>query len=170
VYNLDRDDEVTAHWDPLAKAADATPFYIDEAPISRVDDAPLHPSCLCGATIATSNFEAMWAFFAEVAGLAPLDTQRRDGKRHAQFAGGVGRIDLTLAEVRGDARRGLQSFTFELDAPSDLASLGRALNERTGIAVHVDRDERRDALTFDDPDGFALRFVNPLHAPQRMPA
>jgi hypothetical protein len=112
----------------------------------------------------------MWAFFAEVVGLTPLDTQRRDGKRRAQFAGGVGRIDLTLAEVPGDARRGLQSFTFELDEPADLASLGRALGERTGIASRVDRNERRDALTFDDPDGFTLRFVNPLNARQRAPA
>ncbi|WP_233834158.1 VOC family protein [Paraburkholderia sp. ZP32-5] len=170
VYNLDRDDEVTAHWDPLAQPADATPFYVEQAPISRVDGAPLHPSHLCGATIATSNFEAMWAFFAEVAGLTPLDTQRRDGKRRAQFAGGVGRVDLTLAEVAGDARRGLQSFTFELDETGDLMALGRALSARTGIAARVDRDERREALTFDDPDGFALRFVNPLHARQRAPA
>jgi catechol 2,3-dioxygenase len=160
VYNLERDDEVTALWDPLESPPSHARNYVVAPRISKVEGAPLNPSHLSGATLATSNFNAMKAFFEEVAGLVLVSHSRRNGEDTAIFSGGTGGLDLTLAQVTEDARNGLRSFTFELASIADMVALRARLQRASGIEAQIER-EPVEALVFSDPDGFGLRFVNP---------
>ncbi|SIT40723.1 putative Dioxygenase [Paraburkholderia piptadeniae] len=161
VYNLERDDEVTALWDPLKDEPSDARNYVAEPRISKVPGARLNPSHLTGATMTTSSFDAMTTFFLDVAGLVLVDRREDGDARVATFAGGIGRPDLTLVQVSRDARNGLQSFTFDLVDIADMDALRDGLQRIAGVEAQIERGTR-DALVLHDPDGFELRFTNPV--------
>jgi catechol 2,3-dioxygenase len=154
VYNLDREDEVSGDWDPLAATVPAQANYNVDPPIRRVEDAPVHPASLTDVVFATRQFDAMRSFLENVAGLTAVGPA--DGNTNgAVFAGAIHRPDLVLIEAGAGEPVGLRSFTFTSHEPIVQTEIAQH-----GIASEHVRDERgRDVVRVRDPDGFDIRFA-----------
>jgi catechol 2,3-dioxygenase len=153
IYNLDVEDEVTGEWDPLAKPPSTERNYNVQPAIRQVERAPIHPSHITDATLATRRFSAMKDFFIDVAGLS-LVHEEAGSHRSAVFAGSERRPDLVLSEASSDERIGLRSFGFVL-ADQALAEVVRRTEEK-GLSVSDDRHPLRKGVLIRDPDGFAI--------------
>jgi hypothetical protein len=155
IYNLDVEDEVTAQWDPLAKPSRQEANYNVDAPIRRVEAAPVHPSHLIGTKFATRNFDAMRDFFVSVAGLK-VACESATPQREAGFAGALGRVDVTLVEAGEGEPTGLRSFRFRLNEAVDAAPLAKKL-QASGVDATAGTGDG-PALVIRDPDGFVIEF------------
>lgn len=157
IYNLDREDEVTGPWDPLAAPPKSDARYNVDPPIRRVDRAPLHPSHLTGASFATRRFDAMLDFFTSVAGLAVVE-ETAGPLRKATLAGSAGRVDITLQEAPDGEPTGLRSFRFRLNEPVDAEQVVGQLRA-SGVDASVrNGGQAGTELVLRDPDGFTIEF------------
>ena len=157
IYNLDVEDEVTAQWDPLAKPPKQVANYNVDAPIRKVEAAPIHPSHLIGTRFATRNFDAMRDFFVSVAGLKVVK-ESSSPRREAQLAGALGRVDVTLVEAADGEPTGLRNFRFRLNEAVDPAPLAKKL-QASGVDASAGTGDA-PALVIRDPDGFGIEFHN----------
>ena len=69
VYARSAGQLVTGSWDPDDSPASAEPMYESAPAITVVDDALVHPTRVCGATLAVTDLGASASFYAEVIGL-----------------------------------------------------------------------------------------------------
>lgn len=152
IYNLDREDEVTALWDPLARPPRSDANYNVDPPIRRVDRAALHPSHLTGVHFSTRRFDEMKQFFTSVAGLVPV-WETSSGVREIHLAGATGRVDLRLTEAAADEPTGLRAFRMRLNESVAPASVAERLS-----AAGIDASVQNGELLLRDPDGFTIEF------------
>jgi catechol 2,3-dioxygenase len=152
IYNLDREEEVTGLWDPLAGAPRAKANYNVDPPIRRVDRAPIHPSHLTGVRFATRRFEDMLRFFISVAGLRVV-SESKSPLRSVRLAGATGRVDMTLHEAAAGEPIGLRAFRMRLNEALEPKA---AAAELTAAGAHA--TVRNDELLLSDPDGFVIEF------------
>jgi catechol 2,3-dioxygenase len=152
IYNLEREDEVTGDWDPLANPPRDERNY-DAAPsIGRVARAPVHPSYLAGVSFATRRFDEMERFFTSVAGLHVV-SRKFAPVREAWFAGGIGRVDLKLREASAVEPTGLASFLMQLAEEVNVPAMVSKLRSEG-----IDANAQGSRLVLKDPDGFTIEF------------
>lgn len=152
IYNLDREEEVTGLWDPLAAAPRAQVNYNVDPPVRRVDRAPVHPSHLTGVRFSTRRFDEMLRFFTSIAGLR-VASESTGPQRHARLAGAAGRVDMKLHEVAAGEPTGLRAFRMRLNESLDPKAVAAEL-AATGLTAAV----REDELVLVDPDGFVIEL------------
>jgi len=157
IYNLEREEEVTGRWDPLAIPPKHDPHYNVDPPIRRVEGALLHPSHLTGACFNTRQFDVMRDFFVSIVGLR-LIREENAPQRRAYLAGACGRIDLTLREVGDDSPVGLHQFRLRLNERTDLAQAAERLRAAGHRAQAGVDSQGSPELLLLDPDGFTLVF------------
>jgi catechol 2,3-dioxygenase len=150
IFNLDHDDLVTSAWDPLAKPPSTEKYYPVDPPLRRVKAAPLQPTRITGATLATRHYPVMRDFLTEVAGLKVLE-EIASGSRRTVFTGTTNQPDLTLMEVGQGDPLGLRMFSFQLQADCDLAECAANLAQADGPKPRLVNDPTRQAIVLSDP-------------------
>jgi catechol 2,3-dioxygenase len=160
IFNLDHDDLVTSAWDPLEKSPLTKRYYPTDPAIRHVQQAPLHPRSITGATVATHSLSQMEEFFVSVAGLTPILRLRNGREQAIVFAGAVGRPDLTLVEVGKKERTGLRMFSFQIQPDAALETALTQLAEASA-AMKLGGDDDRRSVVLSDPDGFRVEFYWP---------
>jgi hypothetical protein len=158
VFNLDHDDLVTSAWDPLDAAPSTSRYFPVDPKIREVEAAPLHPTHITGAAIATAHFDAMCEFLISVAGLS-RQREITGGVRSAVFAGALGNPDLSLIEVGENDHVGLRRFSFRLLRETDLS--GALAKLQANPSLRFVEDNERRAILLSDPDGFQVEFYWP---------
>jgi catechol 2,3-dioxygenase len=158
VFNLEREDEVTAAWDPLGAPPSEAHRYPVDPPVHSVPGSPLHPIRITRATLGTHELDRMIRFFVDVAGLALQD--KENGR--VRFGGAAGGHDLLVVEVPEGAKTGLQKFSFVVTDDCDIVAAARTLGEK-GMAAELAKTAEGPALTVTDPDGFRIEFLSPSH-------
>jgi catechol 2,3-dioxygenase len=155
VFNLEREDEVTAVWDPLASPPSDAHYYPVDPPIRSVANAPLHLIRITDATLATRDLDRMVDFFIDVAGLILQD--KSDGE--ASFGGSAGGHDLRIVKTENGGKTGLQAFAFAITDDCDIAAATKMLANKGIAATLSESAQDRPVLTVTDPDGFRITFA-----------
>ena len=130
--------------------------YPLEPSIERVENAVFHSRRCNHVGIVAQNYEAMFRFYTDVVGLAPL-AGSVDGS-HAVLRGSYATSALTLYRQRPGLRPGLHHVGFEVWDEDDLER-GLVRLHEAGIAVEraLEHAARR-SVCIRDPDGIRLQF------------
>jgi catechol 2,3-dioxygenase len=157
VFNLAREDDISADWDPLASEPSTSKYFPKQPALHPRTDAPLQPLLLTGATLATHNYDGLRRFMIEQAGLTLTETEGR-APRRAVARGVCGQPDITVVEARPSEPIGLRLFSFMLKPGCDFDMTRRRLHEAGAPQIELVDDIQRTAILLHDPDGFQIEF------------
>ena len=158
VFNPDREDLVSGHWDPLAAAPSEVPRYHAEPELRQVPGSAFHSLRITHAVLVARNLDRLARFYEEVGGLTPVDGESTDDFRCLR--GTSARYDLVLFPARDGLAPGLHHVAFEVDdadledSAADLAAMGYAAERR------VDNDAKRSVFVR-DPDDIGVELYVP---------
>lgn len=152
---------LSGNWNPDPATASWDARYDDHPPIRTVAQAPLHPVRFSHAVLRARNYEAMCAFFRNVAGLRLVFTSDDGGM--VAFKAHANNHYYSIALVRDEApahgRRSLSHFGFEVGSPGEIGQAELDLRER-GVEVVATRDlPHKRSVFIHDPDGNPVEFV-----------
>lgn len=152
---------LSGEWKPDPTTATWDARYDDAPPIQRVKDAPLHPVRFSHAVLRVRNYDAMCAFFRNVAGLRPVFTSADGGM--CAFKADANNHFFSIALVRDDSpaknRKSLSHFGFELAPDADLAKAETQLRAIGSEPIARRSLPHKRSLFVADPDGNPVEFV-----------
>jgi catechol 2,3-dioxygenase len=160
VFNPEREDLITSHWDPLARAPVVTRYYKENPEWASVPGALFHPKRITHAVLVAQNFLRMRSFFLDIAGLDPVEELGRDGvilrgKASHDF-------DLALFASRDDLAPGVHHLAFEISDEMPLIEAERQAKGAVQIELVLDRPDKRSVFVH-DPDGMRIEFYARRH-------
>jgi catechol 2,3-dioxygenase len=159
IFNTEREDLITRHWDPEAAPPSTESKWHPTPEVRRVRDALFHPARITHAALVARDYSRMKTFFSDVGGL-DLVEETADG-RAALFSGAVGRTDMVLMAPGDRGEPGLHHIAFEVADERELADAVRnAPNAGIAIERNIDRSDKRSVL-IRDPDGWFVEFYAP---------
>ena len=155
VFNPEREDLVTGQWEPLAQPATETRYYNEQAQLRSVPGARFPSRRITHAVLVARDFEAMIAFFTDVAGLEQADeigteTVLLRARASADF-------DLALFRTRDGLPPGMHHIGFEVADEDRLVAAERNRENDTDIELILDRPDKRSVFVR-DPDGIRIEF------------
>ncbi len=156
IFNPERDDLVSSHWDPLAAPPNEEPMYPASPDLRRVDDAAFHALRVTHAVLVARDLATLRAFYEDIGGLTPV-YESPDGA-FVCLRGTSSRYDLALFAARQGLQPGLHHVAFEVDGGSDL-DRGAALLGELGYEVdrRVETTGKRSVFV-SDPDGIEVEL------------
>jgi catechol 2,3-dioxygenase len=130
--------------------------YPQNPVIEIVPEAMFHSRRCSHVFLVTQRFEAMFAYYRDIAGLRPFIGDADSSV--AILAGTHSLGDVTLMRRRGALATGMHHFGLEVRDESDLASGAKAA-AAAGLTIvrEVDHPARR-TVCLQDPDGLLLQF------------
>jgi catechol 2,3-dioxygenase len=158
VFNPDREDLISGHWDPLAAPRDTRPRYSPNPDLRQVEGAAFHSLRITHAVLVAKDLERLRRFYEDVGGLTPV-SEAPDGA-FLCLKGTSARYDLVLFPEREGLAPGLHHVAFEVgDADLEpgaemLKSLGFEAERRFEI-------ESKRSIFVKDPDGIGIEFYTP---------
>lgn len=173
IFNPQREDLVTSHWEPAAGAPSKTHYWPRNPEIRSVSGAVFNAKRTAGAVLVSKDFARMKAFFIDVAGLRPVDGEAEDRVLLRGPATSSG-WDLALFAPRQGLASGLHHTVFEVADEAKLIGAERKAGASgTEIEMIVDRPHKRSVF-IRDPDGMLVEFrclrSGPAVLPARLPA
>jgi catechol 2,3-dioxygenase len=130
--------------------------YPDNPELAVVERALFHPRKITHVALVAEDFEAMFDYYVDIVGLAPLSGARNSAT--AVLRGTASAGDVTLYRKSAELRPGLHHVGFEVRDEADLQRSIKAL-PGSGIAVEREVDHpARHSVTIRDPDGLRLQF------------
>ena len=163
VFNPDREDLVTAEWQPLAQPPRQDRYWPAHPERRRVAHAPFHPVRTARVAMVARDLARMKAFYTDVAGLhvAHADADMVLYRGAAEQSG----WDLALFGAREGLDPGMHHFVLEVDDEAALREAERAAGSAGAeIDMIFDRPDKRSVFTR-DPDGMRIEFRHPRSAP-----
>lgn len=143
-------------WAPGLVEPDPEPNYESNPEIVRVEEAIFHPLKITGCCLVVANYEAVFDFYTEKAGLTP-----RIGGRDASaavFGGGLGSRDLSIVRDYEKLFPQFHHMNFVCKDEADLeTSIVAAKKANIAIEAEIDHPSRR-AIVIADPDGLRINF------------
>lgn len=158
VFNPEREDLVSGHWDPLAAPPTAQPRYDPNPDLRSVEGSAFHSLRITHAVLVAKDLERLRRFYVDVGGLTPV-AEGPDGS-FLCLKGTSARYDLVLFPEREGLEPGLHHVSFEVgDADLEpgaetLKSLGFEVERRIEI-------ESKRSIFVKDPDGIGVEFYAP---------
>lgn len=158
VFNPDREDLITGHWDPLATAPMTTRYWRAKPEICAVAGAVFNPMRISRGVLVARNFDRMKAFFTGIGGLRPVPVKGADGVVLLRGAATEKDFDLALFAHRDGLEPGMHHFTFDMvDEQSLAAAEQKARTAGIEIEIIADRPHKRSVFVR-DPDGLRIEF------------
>lgn len=151
IFNLEHDDVVTKPWNPEETEPSNVPLWAGNPTMHSVADAHFHADFITHAGLVAKDYEAMKAFFVNVAGLELKD--ENPARDQCLLRGPAAGLDLVLFAPREDVSPGLKFIAFVVATDEQLQSAHERA-QRAGVTLEnsVDRSDRR-SITLRDPDG-----------------
>lgn len=159
IFNPDRDDLVSSHWDPLATPPSDEPMYDANPDLRRVDGAVFHARRITRAFLVATDLNRLRRFYEDVGGLAPVSDDPAGG--FVCLRGTRSQCDLVLFAVRDGLHPGLHHVSFEVDAATDLDCAVATLLERGHEIEHRIDAETKRSVFVRDPDGIRVELYQP---------
>lgn len=157
VFNPDREDLVSNHWDPLEAPPSAEPKYDPDPDLRRVDGAVFNSLRITHAVLVARDLARLRRFYEDVGGLEPVYEQGS----FVCLKGTSARYDLVLFQAREGLAPGLHHVCFEVrndslaDGEAALSGMGFDTERR------IENDSKR-SIFVKDPDGIGVEFYKPL--------
>ena len=156
IFNLDREDLVSNHWDPDSVRSSKEPKYAANPEIRRVEGAIFHPLRITHGVIIARDFERVRDFYTGVAGLqSMLEDEERT---FVKLGGRTGRFDLAIFAANGSTQPGLHHIALELADETEFDRAENALSDR-GVQpeLRLDLPEKCSLFTA-DPNGMRVEL------------
>ena len=159
IFNPDRADLVSSHWDPLAASRSEEPMYPANPRLRSVGGAVFHAKRITRAVLVASDLQKLRRFYEDIGGLDPAYRSPDGG--FVCLRGTSSSCDLVLLAARDGLQPGLHHVSFELDDETDLDAAAAALPEY-GIEVErrIDAETKRSVF-IRDPDGIGVELYKP---------
>ena len=156
---IDRTGEVNdpnVQWVPGQVPPDPEPNYEANPEIVRVEEAIFHPLKITACCLVVANYEAVFDFYTEKAGLIPR-IGGRDGSTTV-FGGSVGQRDLSIVRASENLPPQFHHMNFLCADEAELeTSIAAAKQADITIEAEIDHSSRR-AIVIADPDGLRINF------------
>ena len=159
IFNPDREDLVSSHWNPLAAARSDEPMYPASPRLRSVEGAVFHALRITRAVLVASDLSRLRRFYEDIGGLEPA--YEGPGGDFVCLRGTSSICDLVLLAARDGLQPGLHHVSFELDHDTDLDAAAAALPD-AGLEVErrVDAQTKRSVF-IRDPDGIGVELYQP---------
>lgn len=158
IFNPDREDLISGHWDPLATEPSTEPKYDPDPDLRRVEGAAFHSLRITHAVLVAKNLARLRQFYEDVGGLTPV-FESPDGS-FICLKGTSARYDLVLFAEREGLAPGLQRVAFEI-GEADLESAAGMLKSLGFETEHRIETESKRSIFVKDPDGLGIEFYTP---------
>ena len=159
IFNPDRDDLVSNHWDPLAASRTEEPMYPASPRLRVVDGAVFHALRITRAVLVASDLSLLRRFYENIGGLEPAYESPGDG--FVRLRGTSSSDDLVLFAARDGLPPGLHHVSFELDDATDMDAAAAALPDLGyEIEYRIDAETKRSVF-IRDPDGIGVELYRP---------
>ena len=156
IFNPDRDDLVSSHWDPIAAPRSAEPMYPANPRLRIVEGAVFHALRITRAVLVASDLDRMRRFYEDIGGLEPVYESPDGG--FVCLRGTSSTCALVLFGARDGLEPGLHHVSFELDDDTDLDAAAAALPD-VGLEVECRIDAQTKRSVFiRDPDGIGVEL------------
>ncbi len=140
----------------ISSPANSERNYPQNPAIDVVPEAIFHSRRCSHVSLVTGRFEAMFAYYRDIAGLRPFWGGESDAV--AIFAGTHSLGDVTLVRQRGSQASGMHHFGLEVRDEADLvAGASKAATAGLDIVRQVDHPARR-TVCLKDPNGLVIEF------------
>ena len=159
VFNPDRDDLVSSHWDPLAARRSAEPMYPANPRLRVVEGAVFHALRITRAVLVAADLERLRRFYEDIGGLEPAHEDPDGG--FVCLRGTSSNCDLVLFAARDGLAPGLHHVSFELDDGTDLDAAAAALPDLGYEIEHRVDAETKRSVFIRDPDGIGVELYRP---------
>ena len=159
VFNPEREDLISSHWDPNAEPPSQEAKY-DRSPRLRcVNDAVFHSLRITHALLVARDLDSLRRFYEGIGGLTPV-YEGEDGE-FVCLKGTSSRYDLVLFAARDGLAPGLHHISFEV-GNEDLSRSEKLLNSKgSRFDVCID-NEAKQSVFVKDFDGIGVEFYRPL--------
>jgi catechol 2,3-dioxygenase len=154
IFNPEREDLITSHWDPLAGPGSERRYYPQSPKLVQVPQARFHPDRITHAVLMARDFAAMRSFFIDVAGLVPVAAKDDMVLLRGQA---TDRFDLALFRSHDDLVPGVHHIAFAVPDEAALIAAEAQGREAGDIELILDRPAKRSVFTH-DPDGMRIEF------------
>jgi catechol 2,3-dioxygenase len=155
IFNPEREDLITSHWDPLAGLGSERRYYPQNPKVAQVPAARFHPDRITHAVLVARDFAAMRSFFIDVAGLVPVGATYDDAVLlRGQATDG---FDLALFRSRDELPPGVHHIAFAVPDEAALIAAEEQGREAGDIELILDRPAKRSVFIH-DPDGMRIEF------------
>ena len=159
VFNPDRDDLVSSHWDPLTAPRSDAPLYPANPRLRVVEGAVFHALRITRAVLVASDLNGLRRFYEHIGGLEPAYESPDGG--FVCLRGTSSSYDLVLFAAREGLEPGLHRVSFELDDDTDLDTAAAALPDLGyEIERRIDSNAKRSVF-IRDPDGIGVELYQP---------
>ena len=159
VFNPDRDDLVSSHWDPLTASRSDEPMYPANPRLRVVEGAVFHALRITRAVLVASDLNGLRRFYEDIGGLEPAYESPDGG--FVCLRGTSSNYDLVLFAAREGLEPGLHRVSFELDDDTDLDTAAAALPD---LGYEIDRridSNAKRSVFIRDPDGIGVELYQP---------
>jgi len=161
IFNLEREELVSGHWDPDAAEPSTKSNYLAEPVIRQVEGAVFNPIRITHAIMVADKFDEMREFYTRTAGLTPIEES--EGK-YVTMRAAAGEFDLALVPKRPGLSPGLLLIAFRLSEHNDIDRCEAALRKAGVVIDRVVNVPGKRGIVINDPDGIVIELYQPTES------